>query len=111
MVELLCLALTPPLLHTSAYFVGKTFGILGPNDNNSVVYAVVAVMYATPGVLLVAVALGLRTRGRLSVLGPPQRRWSPGRRLASLTATEWAWSAVAVTAATVLWRLYLDSLT
>lgn len=107
LVELLCLGLSAPPLYMAVYVMSNLVGV---HDNSALNYSIFAGMYATPGVLLLALALGLRTRGRLSGRARSRRRRFPVDRLASLRSSEWTWAVAVLFGASVVWRLYLVAL-
>jgi hypothetical protein len=94
-VELVCLALSPPLLLWAAVVLSN---LVGTPDSAGVVYVTFALVVASPSVLMLAVTVGLRTRGRVT-------GWTA--RLRAVTATEWLIGAVVLAMATIGWLLTL----
>lgn len=101
--ELICIALSPPLLLWAGSIWANIFGY---DDSGALNYTVIAPVVAGPSLLLLAVAVGLRTRGRVD--GPSSRRrpWPVGR-IATVTAHEWLVGVCVLGLATPLWLLGL----
>lgn len=90
-VELVCLALSPPLL----LWAGKILSnLVRTPDNVPVVYVAFALVVASPAALLLSIAVGLRTRGRVT-------GWTG--RLRVLSTTEWLVGACVLALATGGW--------
>ncbi len=99
-VELVCLALSPPLL----LWAGSIWAnILGYNDSGALVYTVIALVVASPSLFLLAVAIGLRARDRVTGPAGRRRHGRPRSMLGALTRTEWLVGAGVLAVATAAW--------